>query len=136
MLEIISRLSMGKPGYAVTVNLIEERKWFIDLLEDMLNTEKDGWSSREEMERWFELLLVLLRDMALLKVKKDENLIINIDLKEYIEKLSRTMSLRVIIEIYEQMSKLKEYLRYNLNKSLTWNYTGSLLRTEMDINNA
>ncbi len=136
ILDIYSRLSMGKPGYAVTSNLIEERKWFIDLLEDMLNAEKDGWSSREEMERWFELLLILLRDMALLKVQKDENLMINVDLKEYIEKLSRTMSLKVIIEIYQQMSKLKGYLRYNLNKSLTWNYTGSLLRTRMDINNA
>jgi len=136
ILEIISKLSMGKPGYAVTVNLIEERKWFIDLLEDMMNAEKDGWSSREEMERWFELLLVLLRDMALLKVKEDGNYMINIDLKEYIEKLSRTMSLKVIIEIYQQMSRLKGYLRYNLNKSLTWNFTGSLLRTRMDINNA
>ncbi len=136
MLEIISRLAMGKPGYAVTVNLVEERKWFIDLLEDMLNAEKDGWSSREEMERWFEIFLVLLRDMALLKVKKDGNWMINIDLKDYIEKLSRTMNLKVIIEIYQQMSRLKGYLRYNLNKSLTWNYTGLLLRTRMDFDNA
>lgn len=136
VLDLISKLSMGKPGNAATSNLIEERKWFMDLLENMLNAEKDGWSSREEMERWFELLLILLRDIALFKVQKEGNYIINVDLIDYIIKLSRTMSLKVIIETYQQISRLKGYLRYNLNKSLTWNYTSLLLRTRMDINNA
>jgi len=36
--------------------------------------------------------------------------------------------LQVIIDIYKELSLLKGLLMFNLNKSLTWNYTASLLR--------
>jgi DNA polymerase-3 subunit delta' len=126
----IVRLSMGRPGLAISGDLVEERAWFIKLLERMLNAEKDGWRSKEEMEGWFDLMLILLRDMAIIKITQDETRLINKDLKDYIERLSTVMGLKVIIENYQKLNALRGYFNFNLNRSLTWNYTGSILRKE------
>src|SRR4030042_1047170 len=67
-LSTLVRLSMGRPGLAASGDLIEERAWFIKLLKGMLNAEKDGGTSKEEMERWFDFLLILFRDMAIIKI--------------------------------------------------------------------
>ena len=132
-ISLLVRLSMGRPGLAFTGNLVEERAWCIKLLKGMLDAEKDGWTSKEEMERWFDLVLILFRDMAIIKIARDETNLVNIDLKDYLNKLSRSMDLKVIIENYQKLSALKGYLNFNLNRSLTWNYAGSLLRKTMGI---
>ena len=132
-LSTLVRLSMGRPGLAASGDLIEERAWFIKLLKGMLNAEKDGWTSKEEMERWFDLLLILFRDMAIKKITQDETNLINIDFKDYLNKLSSSIDLKVIIENYQRLNTLKGYFNFNLNRSLTWNYTGSLLRKTMDV---
>jgi len=135
-LSTLVRLSMGRPGLAISGDLIEERTWFMQMLQGMLNTEKDGWTSKEEMEKWFDLLLVLLRDAAILKITRDTKNLINSDLKDSVKKLSSSMDLKGIIENYQKLNTLKVYFNFNLNKSLTWNYTGSLLRKTKDIINA
>jgi DNA polymerase-3 subunit delta' len=122
------RLSMGRPGIATSTDLFEERGWFLELLQEMLKAEKDGWTSREEMERWFDLIVLLLRDVAVMQITQDEKTLINLDLKDHIEKLSSSMDLKVIIDKYQKLNALRGYLNFNLNRSLTWNYTGSLLR--------
>jgi hypothetical protein len=94
----------------------------------MMRADKDGWTSREEIERWFDLMGLLLRDIAVIQITKDERNLINIDLKDYIRKLSSSMDLQGIIDNYQKLNTLRGYLNFNLNKSLTWNYTGSLLR--------
>lgn len=132
-ISLIVRLSMGRPGKAVSGDLIEDRAWFIKLLRAMLGMEKDGWTSREDMEKWFDLILILLRDMAVIKITQDEKDLVYIDLRNFIAGLSNSMDLKVIIEYYQKLSALRGYLNFNLNKSLTWNFTGSLLRKEMDI---
>ena len=55
------------------------------------------------------------------------------DLKDYIEQTSSSTDTQVIIEQYEKLNALRRYFNFNLNKSLTWNYTGSLLRKTMDM---
>ena len=126
------RLSMGKPGTALSEDLIEQRARFVSLLNNMLNMDKDGWTSREDMEKWFDHLFILLRDMAVMKITRDETYLINSDLKEYIDKISNAMDIKGIIEQFQRLNALKRHLHFNLNKSLTWNYTGSLLRKDMD----
>jgi len=134
-LSLLVRLSMGRPGNLVAGDLIEERDWFLKLFKGMMNTEKDGWASREEMEKWFDFMIIMLRDMAVMKAGDKES-IINTDLSDYLTRLSSSMDLKVIIENYQTLCALRGYLNFNLNKSLTWNYTGSLLRKEMDITHA
>jgi hypothetical protein len=97
----------------------------------MLNAEKDNWASREEMDRWFEYMLAMMRDAAVLRITGEPSQLINADLadlREYIYKLGKYTELQVIIDIYRELSLLKGLLMFNLNKSLTWNYTASLLR--------
>jgi DNA polymerase-3 subunit delta' len=122
------RLSMGRPGNALTGDMFEERPAFVQLLQEMLRAEKDGWASKEEMERWFEFILIFLRDMAAWLVSGEAAVIINRDLKADIEKLSRETDLQGIIEIHRTLNSLRGHFRFHLNKALTWNYSGSLLR--------
>ena len=135
-LSLLVRLSMGRPGNAVAADLIEERDWFLKLFKGMMHAEKDGWASREELEKWFDFMIIMLRDMAVLKVAREDADIINGDLTEYLSRLSSSMDLKGIIKNYRILCTLKRYLNFNLNKSLTWNYTGSLLRKEMDMRDA
>jgi len=127
-LSTLVRLSMGRPGIATSTDLLEERSWFLELFQEMLKAEKDGWTSKEEMERWFDLIVLLLRDAAVMQITQDEKTLVNLDLKDQIKKFSSSMDLKVIIDNYQKLNTLRGYLNFNLNRSLTWNYAGSLLR--------
>jgi hypothetical protein len=96
-----------------------------------MDGEKDAWASRDDMDRWFGQMLTVLRDMAVLKVTAEPSLLLNVDLREEVEKLSTYTGLKVIIDIYNDVNRLKNQLMFNLNKSVTWNYTSSLLRKEL-----
>ncbi len=132
-LQLVTRLSMGRPGIALSSDLLEEKIWFLGLFNSMLNADKDSWTSREEMEQWFELVLIFLRDMAVLKITGEVSRLINIDFEEYLNKLCNSTDLNSIISIYNKLKLLKNLLIFNLNKSITWNYTSSLLRKELSI---
>lgn len=131
-LSTLMRLSLGRPGLVLSGELLEEREWFIKLFKGMLLSRKDGWTSREEMEKWHNLLLIFLRDMVILKITQKETDLINSDLIDFINSLSKSIDIKVIIEIYQKINLLRRYFYFNLNRSLTWNYTSSLLRTAMD----
>jgi len=126
--EALARLSMGKPGLALASDLKEEISWFSGLLQGMLNAEKDSWASREEMDKWFEYVLAIMRDAAVYRITGKSSQLINADLKEYACKLGKSADLKVIIDLYKELSFVKGLLMFNLNKSITWNYTASLLR--------
>lgn len=127
-LEPLARLSMGKPGLALSSDLKEEITWFSGLLKAMLNAEKDGWASREDMDRWFERLLTMMRDIAVFRITGETSQLICPDLREYVCKPGKSADLQVIIDLYKELSLVKGLLLFNLNKSITWNYTASLLR--------
>jgi len=128
----LMRLSFGRPGLVLSGELLEEREWFLNLFKGMLLSRKDGWTSKEEMDKWHNLLLIFLRDMAILKITREKTDLINNDLRDFINSLSKSIDIRVIIEIYQKINLLRRYFYFNLNRSLTWNYTSSLLRTTMD----
>jgi len=125
----LARLSMGRPGLAVSSDLIEERDWFIKLLREMVNSGNKGmWADKDEIEKWFNNAIAVLRDMAVLKITGKEDLLINMDLKDNIAKMSKTIELKDIIESYIKLSFLKGYLGFNLNKSITWNYVSIVMQ--------
>ena len=130
-IEAMARLSMGRPGLALSSDLKEEIAWFSGLLKAMLNAEKDSWASREEMDKWFEYVLTMVRDAAVLRITGEASQLLSADLadlREYVYKVGKYTELQVIINIYKELSLLKGLLMFNLNKSITWNYTASLLR--------
>ncbi len=108
----------------------------MNLLKSMLDAEKDGWTSKEDIELWFDYLFVLLRDVAVLKISGDSANVINIDLLEFLQKISKYVDLKVIIKVQKELVVLRDKLIFNLNKSITWNYAASLLRKELPVRNA
>jgi DNA polymerase III subunit delta' len=132
-LDLVTRLCMGRPGTALSSDLVEEKAWFVNLFMSMMNAEKDGWTGREDMEKWLELSLTIFRDLAVLKITGITTGLINMDIHEYLVKLSKSADLKVIIKLYNELSSLKSLLFFNLNKSVTWNYTASLLRKELSV---
>jgi DNA polymerase-3 subunit delta' len=135
-LELVARLSMGKPGSAVAGDMLEEREWFLRLFKGMLKAEKDSWASREEMDRWCELILIFMRDIAVLKITDESSGLINIDQEVYIRELGNSHDVSVIIYCYKEIDSLRRSLIYNRNKSITWNYIAALLRREFGLQHA
>jgi hypothetical protein len=101
------------------------------LLDAMLRAEKDCWASREEIEKWFDLALTFMRDLAVLKETGRPKLLVNTALAENLSTLGKSVEVQGIINIYKELSFVKTMLLFNLNKSLTWNYTAALLRKEL-----
>ena len=130
-IEQAARLSMGRPGLALSADIKEDQGWFIGLLDSMLRAEKDGWASREEIEKWFDLALTFMRDLVVLKETGRPGLLVNTDLAENLRTLGKSVDVQGIINIYKELSFVKTMLLFNLNKSLTWNYTAALLRKEL-----
>jgi DNA polymerase III subunit delta' len=129
--EQAARLSQRRPGLALSSGVKEDRDWFVDLFKAMTRAEKDSWASREEMEKWFELALTFIRDLAVYNITGKASHLINADLAETLGKMGKSVDLQGIIELYKELSFIKTMLLFNLNKSLTWNYTASLLRKEL-----
>jgi DNA polymerase-3 subunit delta' len=137
------RLSMGRPGLAVSSDLEKERERFIALLENMLLGDNGTWADREDMERWIEMCIIVLRDMLVWKIgegqRRDEvsagsipgDVLLNPDMKDLISKMSKSADITGIIRSYDAMTWLKRQMGFNLNKAITWNYTASVLKRVM-----
>ncbi|OIO31929.1 MAG: DNA polymerase III subunit delta' [Nitrospirae bacterium CG02_land_8_20_14_3_00_44_33] len=137
-LSTLSRLSMGRPGLAISSDLMEERDWFFNLLGEMSASSASGglgggknketWADKEEMELWFNKAFMLLRDIAVLKITGKSDMLINIDLKDRFVEMSKAIEMKDIINIYGRLSFLKGYLGFNLNKAITWNYVTIIIK--------
>jgi hypothetical protein len=137
-LEAIVRLSMGSPGLAISSDILKEREGFLTLLKNMLGGVSEPWADRDEMEQWFNLALVLVRDMAVLRITEAavgqqgpvsyNGVLLNDDIRDYISEIARKADITGIIEVYYKILRLKERLSFNLNRAITWNYTASILK--------
>jgi len=126
--EALHRLSMGRPGLAAREDLLAERESFLDVLRRMLSGEgKPVWAERRDMERWIDMALIFLRDMAAAKVAGTSAALINGDMAERLRAMGARASLEGIIECNEKLGRLRDALLFNLNKGITWNYASSLM---------
>ena len=135
------RLSMGRPGLAISSDLEKERERFIALLENMLHGDNETWADREEMEQWIDMAFIVLRDMLVWKIGEGRrgdtvsphnvsgDVLLNPDMKDFISKMSTSADIKGIIKAYDTMIFLKRQMGFNLNKAITWNYTASVLKT-------
>ncbi len=141
LLPVLVRLSMGRPGLAVSSDVLRERERFISLLRNMLEGHGETWADREEMERWLDMMVLLMRDMVVLKVeeevrtdtgpgvmREDKELLLNSDIRDFVAAMSKRAELKSITETYRKMILLKKRLDFNLNKAVTWNYVSSVVK--------
>ncbi|MCL5023874.1 MAG: DNA polymerase III subunit delta' [Nitrospirae bacterium] len=143
-LATLVRLSMGRPGLAVSPEGEKERERFFALFHGMLYGGNETWADREEMERWFDMTFLILRDLAVLKItggRGEESGgnevspgravaggLLNRDKTGLLSEMAKTMDIKGIIRTYTTLTSLKGQMDFNLNKAITWNYTSSLVK--------
>ncbi len=126
---LISMLSGGRPGWALSNNLIEKRdKLFNDFKSLLSNIEEDLLEDKDSMEEWFEWAQLWLRDIAVLKATGDAALLINRDREKEIRDISHKARLHDILKLSHTLYNIKVLLRFNLNKKITLNHTHFLLK--------
>jgi DNA polymerase III delta' subunit len=122
------RLSMGRPGLAVSRNLLRQRDRFWNSLTKMLNEEsKHPWKDREDLQEWLDMSLLLMRDLAVTKITGGGGKLVNEDISDNIGEMSGRAPLKVIIENYEKLRSLRGNTGFNLNRAVTWNYIRSIM---------
>ncbi len=139
--QVMVRLSMGRPGLAVTSDIIGERERFISLLENMIEGRGETWTDKEEMQRWLDSILIMLRDMTVLKVAGRNFLnkascaeagpgmkLFNSDIRDYVLQISKASEIDGMVEAYRKLVLLRARLDFNLNKGVTWNYVSGMMR--------
>lgn len=122
---VLVRLSMGRPGLAAREDLLGERDRCMEALSGAGG--KNPWKDRKDMQWWLELMMLLLRDLAVLKVTGQAGGLINLDIAEKLKRLSERTALDGIIECYGKLMVVKQRLGFNLNKAVTWNYALSVI---------
>lgn len=128
-IDLLVMLCMGRPGLAIGNDLLKEREHFIELLRVILMPKtKSLWKDRLDMERWLDMLLSILRDMAVFRLKGSEDEMINKDFMNEVKQMCKGVELEVIIKVYEKLLIVRNSLGFNLNMPITWNYIGYVLR--------
>ncbi len=130
-LRTLVKLSMGRPGLAISYDIVKERERFIALFRNMLDGDNETWTDREEMERWLDMAFLLLRDMAVLKIGDTgrKGGLLNEDIRDFVSEKSKATDIKGIIGIYERLSSLRGQLGFNLNKAVTRNYVASVVKS-------
>ncbi|MBI5195836.1 MAG: hypothetical protein HZA10_05910 [Nitrospirae bacterium] len=127
--KLISLLSAGRLGDALSEDMIGRRDDSLDKLKNLLgNIEGASWADRDSMEEWFEWAQLWLRDIAVFKATDNAGLLINYDKEAEIKNISQYADLREILTLSDKLNDIKDRLRFNLNKELTFYYTSILLK--------
>lgn len=126
--DAVVRMAMGRPGLAASEDLVAGRDGFLESLDTMLAGGKAAWKEREDMERWLDMAMIMLRDMAVLKTEGPVSAsLINPDMADELTEMGSRASVEGIIDCYTKIRQLRAAMGFNLNKSITWNYAASLM---------
>ena len=126
---LISMLSGGRPGWALSNNLIEKRDKLFNEFKSLIDIiGEDLLEGKDSLEEWFEWVHLWLRDIAVLKATGNAALLINQDKEKEIRDISNKAALSDILKLSNTLYNIKNLLRFNLNKKITINHTHFLLK--------
>ncbi len=127
----IVRLAMGSPGAVAKDDEgsgEEDRRRFFELLKSMLTPgSRTAWKDRGDIEAWLDMAVLVLRDMTVFRLTGDAGGMINSDMGREIGSMCRDASIKDIINAYTKLRLLRVRQLFNLQKGITWNYTGCIL---------
>ncbi len=124
-----SRLSGGRPGLALSDDILQKRDWSFQVFKKMIGSpDEDLWGNKEEMEEWFDWSVMWMRDFAVYKVTGDQDLLINQDMKDEINEMVYSARFEDLLKLARELYDIKRKLSLNLNKQLTLNHTGMMIR--------
>ena len=126
---LLSLLSGGRPGWALTGDLIKKRdRLFNDFSTLLHGIEEDLWEDRDAMLEWFHWAQLWLRDIAVFKATGRTDLLINQDKEKEIKIISDKTDLKNILNLSANFYNIKTLLNFNLNKQLTLYHTYLMLK--------
>ncbi len=132
--DTLVRLCMGRPGLLLSSDRFSYGARFVELLKSMLNNGSEIWSDREEIEKWLDMAVIFLRDLTMFKIRGDREILLNNDMMEYISAIDKASDIKGIIAGYAKIASLKRRLDFNLNKTITWNYTATVMKRVAAVN--
>lgn len=128
-------LAMGRPGYAMGGDLVANREQMIEQISKMrAEGERPSWATPDDAAQWIEDFSVLLRDLAVMRATGEAALLINRDIPQELHAMASRpqRGVKGIIKTYENLRALRASLVLNLNRSITWNYAGTIIG-ELDL---
>jgi len=115
-------LAMGRPGISITRDFAKEKKWFMDILENMSNGDtRCAWNDKNDIRLWLDLSLVMLRDMAVHSVTGNDSALL-------CEGKRPGVDLLQVLDTAVKLQRLLSLVELNLNKSITWNYVSGIIQ--------
>ncbi len=127
--EALIGLSTGNIGSLFSEDTLNVRNRAVDIFKHIIykDSKVEPWKDRNEMNKWVEITLTILRDMAVFKINPDSKRLINPDIWNKISNICKSADLKGIIRCYETLQNLRGYLVLNLNKALVLNYIQAVL---------
>lgn len=126
---LLSLLSGGRPGWAMSGDLMEKRDRVFAQFQGLLHAiDEDLWPDRESMEEWYDWVELWFRDVAVFRATGEKNLLINQDKNKEIHDIAQRADLRDILKLYDTLYNMKKNLRFNLNKQITLYTTYIMLK--------
>ncbi|MCC6346162.1 MAG: DNA polymerase III subunit delta' [Nitrospirales bacterium] len=145
-LDAVLRLSMGRPGLALSRDLAAERAWFLKLLGSMVQGDaREVWEDKNAIKAWLDQAILFLRDRVVFSVTgSGSDLLYGADPASPLpdsaplggrgggsagEQADRFLA--ADFDAYRQLLSLRGLLDFNLNKSISWNYVAQIMRALM-----
>lgn len=125
---LFSRISVGSVKramkYATDPSAIAFRDKSFELIDRLINLNTDPFremgffeENKENLDEFFNIYNIFLRDVIIFNENVSESFYINIDKLNYIQK--QNISTKKALEIYRQIQRIKQYLKDNANFELT-----------------
>lgn len=125
---LFSRISVGSVKramkYATDPSAIAFRDKSFELIDRLINLNTDPFremgffeENKENLDEFFNIYSIFLRDVIIFNENVSESFYINIDKLNYIQK--QNISTKQALEIYRQIQRTKKYLKDNANFELT-----------------
>ncbi|MBI4698040.1 MAG: DNA polymerase III subunit delta' [Nitrospirae bacterium] len=126
---ILSMLSGGRPGLALNDELLEKRdSLFLSFQQLLEKIDEDPWEEKDSEDEWFAWVHLWLRDIAVLKATGRTDLLINRDREKDLRVISKKAELHDILTLSNTFSRIRDSLRFNLNKRVVLYHTHLLLK--------
>jgi len=129
--EIRAALADGRLSVALDPGLEERRDLFFSQLERMQSGAAEAdeiWKDRAEMEAWFDQAVVWARDLLVLASGRPEALA-HPDRAEELRRAARGLPVRRIADLLGELFRLRDALRFNLNRQITFHHVMMQLRS-------
>ncbi|MBI3593288.1 MAG: hypothetical protein HY099_07405, partial [Nitrospirae bacterium] len=125
-MDVVLRLSMGRPGLALSGDFADEKERFMKFLDNMLHGEsKDAWTDKDAIRSWLDMSSIFLRDIVVFNITGSESDLICVMGRH---KAFKNIPASNVFDAYQSLQKLRGLLDFNLNKSISWNYAAAIMR--------